>query len=186
MPPPQIILLNGVGSVGKSSTAKALQAMSARPFLHLAMDAFIDMLPVRLIGDPAVFVFETLQDHGKPSIAIKTGPVFDRVMSGMRLAIAAMAAEGNNIIVDDVLVLGSADVADYRAKLAGFDLRVVGLFAHLDILEAREIARGDRAIGLARWQYERVHQGVVYDLEIDTSSATPVDNARLIADAFGL
>ena len=186
MPPPQIILLNGVGSVGKSSTAKALQAITTRPFLHVAMDTFIDMLPARLIGDPAVFVFETLQDRGKPSIAIRTGPVFDRVMSGMRAAIAAMVAEGNHVIVDDVLVLGNVDVEDYRAKLAGFDLRLVGLFAPLDVLEAREIARGDRAIGLARWQYERVHHGVVYDLEIDTSTTTPVDNARLIVDAFGL
>jgi len=37
--------LNGIGSVGKSSTAKALQAITFRPFLHVAMDAALVHLP---------------------------------------------------------------------------------------------------------------------------------------------
>jgi chloramphenicol 3-O phosphotransferase len=62
----------------------------------------------------------------------------------------------------------------------------VGLFAPLEVLEARERERGDRELGLARWQYDRVHQGVVYDLELDTAVATPLENAGNIRDTFGL
>ena len=41
-------------------------------------------------------------------------------------------------------------------------------------------------IGLARWQYERVHKDMTYELEIDTSSATPMECAELIKRRFGL
>src|SRR5262249_1036798 len=93
----QIVLLNGVGSAGKSSIAKALQAMTARPFLHVPMDAFIDMMPEDSFGHPDWLVFETVEEDGKPSVVIRTGPLAERVFQGMRQAIAAMAAQGNNL-----------------------------------------------------------------------------------------
>jgi chloramphenicol 3-O phosphotransferase len=46
----RIIILNGVDSVGKSSVAKALQAITTEPFLYIAMAAFIEMLPTGMIG----------------------------------------------------------------------------------------------------------------------------------------
>ncbi|WP_292186571.1 hypothetical protein [Mesorhizobium sp.] len=52
--------------------------------------------------------------------------------------------------------------------------------------EAREVLRTDRLPGLARWQYERVHKGIDYDLEIDTSVLTPLECARRIQQRFQL
>ncbi len=184
-PCPHVVILNGVGSVGKTSTARALQAITAEPFLHVAMDAFLDMLPASLLGHPDGLVFETTQDQSQPSVAVRSGPVLDRAMRGMRHAVAAMAAQGNNLIVDHVMIRDGQD-REYRALLSGFNVRLVGLFAPLDVLEARERQRGDREIGLARWQYERVHRGRSYDLEIDTAATTPLENAQRIRDAFGL
>jgi chloramphenicol 3-O phosphotransferase len=182
---PRVIILNGVGSAGKSSTARALQAITAEPFLHVTMDTFIDMLPEAMFGHPDGLIFETMQDQGKPCIIIRTGPVIERAMQGMRHAIAAMAAQGNNLVVDEV-VTGREKAREYRSLLSRFDVRWVGLFASLDVLEARERERGDRHIGLARWQYGRVHSGMTYDLEIDTAATTPMENARKIRDAFRL
>lgn len=184
-PLPQVIILNGIGSVGKSATAKALQAIAAKPFLHVAMDVFLDMLPEKVFGHPDGLVFETMQDGGKPIIAIRSGPVLQRAMRGMRYAVAAMAAQGNNLIVDEVMIEAQT-VQEYRDLLQAFDLRLVGLFAPLDVLETRERARGDRQVGLARWQYDRVHRDVTYDLELDTAAARPTECAQLIRDAFGL
>jgi chloramphenicol 3-O phosphotransferase len=181
---PQVIILNGIGSVGKSATAKALQAITSKPFLHIEMDVFLDMLPEKILAHPDGLVFEAAQDDGKPIIAIRSGPVLQRAMRGMRHAVAAMAAQGNNIIVDEVMIEAQT-VQEYRDLLRAFDLRLVGLFAPLDVLEARERARGDRKLGLARWQYGRVHRGVTYDLELDTSAALPTECARLIRDSFG-
>lgn len=182
---PHVIILNGVGSVGKSSTARALQTITAEPFMHVAMDTFIDMLPERIFGHPDGLTFEAIEDQGKPSIAITTGPVVERAMRDMRRAIAALARQGNNLIVDEVMI-GQDNVREYRALLSRCDLRFVGLFAPLDVLEARERECADRAIGLARWQHGRVHHNMVYDLEIDTTATTPQENAHRIRDAFGL
>jgi chloramphenicol 3-O phosphotransferase len=180
----QIILLNGVGSVGKSAIAKALQKITREPYLHVAMDAFLEMLPEPLWGHADGIAFETRQEGGKPSVVIRSGPAAERLLRGMRQAIAAMARQGNNLIVDDVLLDG--DSTAYEAALAGLDVVRVGVFAPLDILEAREAARGDRMIGLARWQFDRVHKGMTYDLEVDTSHATALQCAEMIRNKFGL
>ena len=143
------------------------------------------MLPEKVLGHPDSLVFEATQKVGKPIIAIRSGPVLQRAMRGMRHAVAAMAAQGNNLVVDEVMIEAQT-AQEYRDLLRAFDLRLVGLFAPLDMLEMRERARGDRQVGLARWQYDRVHQGVTYDLELDTVAARPTECARLIRDAFGL
>ena len=180
----RIVLLNGVGSAGKSSIAKALQAITSEPFLHVQMDAFLDMLPEAYQDHPDAFTYETVHEDGKPLVVIGAGPVGDRLMRGMRHAIAALAAQGNNLIVDDVLTSGQAQ--EYAAVLAPFQVFLVGVFAPLEVLEARERQRGDRMIGLARWQYARVHKGMKYDIEVDTSTARPEECARLIKDRLGL
>jgi chloramphenicol 3-O phosphotransferase len=180
----RIVLLNGVGSAGKGSIAKALQKITTDPFLHVEMDAFLQMLPEACVGHPDGISFETVQHEGKPEVVIRTGPVADRAFRGMRQAIAAMATEGNNLIVDEVMTKGQ--MAEYAALLSPFRLFVVGVFAPLEVLEARERQRGDRMIGLARWQYDRVHEGMKYDLELDTSRATPIECATQIKQKFGL
>ena len=173
----RIVILNGIGSAGKGSIAKALQAIATDPFLHVEMDAFLNMLPQAYFGHADGIIFETVEEDGKPAVAIRTGPVARRVFRGMRHAVAAMAAQGNNLIVDDVIL---------NDELAAFEVFLVGVFAPLEVLEAREWQRGDRLIGLARWQYHRVHRGKTYDLELDTGRATAMECASLIKHKFGL
>lgn len=180
----RIILLNGIGSAGKSSIARALQELAREPFLHVQMDTFIEMLPEPLQDHPDGIFYEALEEGGRPSVAVRTGPVGARVLAGMRHAVAAMAGEGNNLIVDEVLSDGG--LPDYRRLLAAFEFHVVGVFAPLDVLEARELHRGDRLAGLARWQYERVHRGIGYDFEVDTSRLSALECAELIRDRFQL
>jgi chloramphenicol 3-O phosphotransferase len=180
----RVVLLNGAGSVGKSSIARALQTMTSEPFLHVQLDAFLDMLPAVYQDHPDAFSYESAIEDGKPIVVIKGGPVGDRVIRGMRHAIAAMASQGNNLIVDDVMLDNAR--AGYASLLSAFPVYTVGLFAPLDVLEARERARGDRLIGLARWQYDRVHSGMSYDLEIDTSTTAPEDGARMVKERFRL
>eukprot|EP01037_Dinobryon_pediforme_P006667 gene6667-6737_t len=182
---PWVIVLNGVGSVGKTSTAHAFQQLCAVPFLHVSMDAFIGMMPKKLMGHPDGLLFERGQVDGQPSVVVKSGPVLVRTITGMRRAIAAMADAGNHIVVDDVMI-GDSEIAECCSLLSRFELRLVGLFAPLEVLEQRERARGDREIGLARWCFDRVHRGVTYDLELDTGTATPMENAQRIKTAFGI
>ena len=180
----RIVLLNGVGSAGKSSIAKALQAITRDVFLHVQMDAFFDMLPAASIGHPDGVTFETIQDGEHPSVVIRSGSVAQRAFRGMRHAVAAMAAQGNDLIVDEVL-LGET-WTEYVRLLEPFQVFLVGVHARLETLEAREKARGDRLIGLARWQFDRVHNGMVYDLQLDTDDASPAECALAIKRTFNL
>jgi chloramphenicol 3-O phosphotransferase len=50
-----------------------------------------------------------------------------------------------------------------------------------EIAVGREIARGDRVIGMAASQAEAVHQGVGDDIEVDTGQTESLDCARAIA-----
>lgn len=182
---PRIIILNGVGSVGKSSVARAMQAVARLPMLHVSMDAFIDMMPAHLFGHANGLVFTRTGDGQQPAIEIRSGHVVERTLRGMRHAVAAMASQGNHLIVDDVMIGENIDL-EYRTLLSACHVRIVGLFAPLEVLEMREKERGDREIGLARWQFDRVHRGRTYDLEVDTGAASPEESARLICGAFGL
>jgi chloramphenicol 3-O phosphotransferase len=180
----RIIILNGVGSASKSAIAKALQDLTGNRFLHVQMDGFLEMMPEPGWGHPDWFALETLQEEGHPSIEIRTGPLGQRLMRGMRRAIAALAAEGNELIVDEVM---EAPVKqDYEALLEGFDPAFIGVFAPLEVLEARERARGDRLIGLARRQFPRIHKNMRYDFEVDTSLATPLECAERTKARLGL
>ncbi|MFN4113650.1 MAG: chloramphenicol phosphotransferase CPT family protein [Sphingomonadaceae bacterium] len=177
----QIIVLNGVSSVGKSSVAKAVQRIAQKPFLHVQMDDFLSMLPPRAIKQDDGLVFHRIDSK---TIDVQTGYIVKRALEGMRHAIAAMAERGNHMIVDDVFF--DSEDTEYRQLLGQFDFRLVGLFAPLDVVRNRELARGDREIGLSKGQFERVHKGRKYDLEVDTSQAPPDAIARKICEDFGL
>src|SRR5690242_15039493 len=100
----RVVLLNGVGSAGKTSIAKALQSIARAPLLHVQMDAFLDMLPDAIIGHHDGLVFEPMEHDGKPVVAIRSGPVAERAFRGMRHSVAALAAQGNDLVVDEVLL----------------------------------------------------------------------------------
>ena len=185
----RIVILNGIGSAGKSSIARALQTITAEPYLHLSMDAFLDMLPPALLDHPDGLRFETLMQDGRPAVAIHSGPAIARLLHGMRQCVAAMARAGNSLIVDEVIIdeaTPGAAQAEYERLLAPLRPVWVGVMASLAVLEDRESRRADRMPGLARWQFGRVHAGMRYDCTVDTDSATAEACALAIRQQFEL
>ena len=179
-----IIVLNGPSSAGKSTLARAIQRRSKRTFLLVQLDRFIEMLPLDRINDPQNFQLIKIADANPAEVAIETGSNGQRLVTAMRASIGAIAAEGFDILVDDVVFDG--DIGVYRKALPGQDVRLVGVFCDLNERERREKARGDRQIGQTRWQEGRVHQGAIYDLKVDTTTTPASDCARTICDAFDL
>jgi chloramphenicol 3-O phosphotransferase len=182
---PRVVILNGVSSVGKSSVGRALQEITQAPMLYVAMDDYLSMLPRHTFGTPEGLTFITRDDNGSPSTEVVAGVLVRKALADMRCAVAALAAAGNDVIVDDVMFLSGED-AEYRRLMPHAEVRLVALTAPLAIVEARECARGDRTLGLARWQFDRVHHGRRYDLEIDTSTGSPANHAMTIRDRFDL
>lgn len=86
-----------------------------------------------------------------------------------------------SLSVDDVFLGGAASQQRIRAALEGLTVLWVGVRCAPEIATGREIARGDRAVGMAARQAETVHQGVVYDIEVDSGNAESLDCARVIA-----
>lgn len=158
-----IIFLNGASSSGKSSIARELLPILGGPYFYLPVDAIDTML--------------TWTDYQPDALPA----VLRRALMGFHRAVAGMAAAGNNVVVDDVLS-EPWRLLDCLALFSPKDVVLVGVSCQLEELERRERARSDRSTGLAASQLERVHAHGVYDLEVDTSTTSPLDCARQIKD----
>ena len=173
------IFLHGTGSIGKTSIAIALQESLDEPYLHVGFDLFVPMMPAPYIleGRKAQegITFK-IDETGKP--AFQVGSVGKKFLSGITDAISALAKQGNNIIIDEVIV--GEKHKEYVLALEFCWQIHVGLYAPIEIIEKREKARGDRRSGQARPDYERVHEGKKYDIKINTDELSPQECAERI------
>jgi chloramphenicol 3-O phosphotransferase len=170
----QVIVLNGGSSSGKSSLARSLQAELPDPWLTFGVDDFVDALPASLEGSPDGIVFT-------PDGGVSVGPAFRALDTAWVAGVAATARAGAPVIVDEVFLGGADSQARWQHALADLSVLWVGVHCEPAVAAAREAARGDRTAGMAALQAERVHQGVTYDLEVDTTHADPAECARTIA-----
>lgn len=170
----QIIVLNGGSGSGKSGIARCLAVILPVPWLRLGVDDLIEALPPVLVEAGGGVSF-----GAQGQVAVGDG--FRAAESAWMDGIAAMARAGARIIIDDVFLGGAASQDRARAHLAGLTVLWVGVRCDAAIAAGREMARGDRVIGMAASQADVVHRGVTYDVEVDTASTESVDCARTIA-----
>lgn len=180
----KIIFLNGPSSSGKSTLAKALQNDLQEPYLYFQMDQLIEMMPDKIndwTGGEAPLGFswkkEEVEDH--PVLELQMGPFAKKFANTMKSIGALLASQGYNIIID-VVAFGKSDIDEWRELLQDQEVLFVGVKTPLAVLVEREKSRGDRLLGGARGQYLRVHQGVDYDLEIDTHHQSLIENIQKI------
>jgi chloramphenicol 3-O phosphotransferase len=167
-----IILLNGASSSGKSTLARMVQSAAPEPFLHLSSDHLVDAgaIPSRR---------DTSGPFGWP------GMMRSRFFDGFHRCIPAMAAAGNNLIVDHII-----EYAAWRDQLArlldGFDVLLVGVHCHPDELDRREHRRGDRRPGEGRAHLEdnRIHEFGPYDIEVDATDGVTTDHVNALLTAW--
>jgi len=169
-----MIFLNGGSSSGKSTVARSLQEVLPDAWLSLSIDTLVDAMPARLTsgGDGIGFAADGGVDVGQEFMALQ-----DAWIAGL----VAMARAGAHVVVDDVLLGGAASQRRWLDALGDTPAFWVGVRCDAAVAEARETARGDRVPGMAAKQAAIVHQGVAYDLEVDTTSTGSADCARTIA-----
>jgi len=186
----KVIFLNGSSSAGKTTLAIVLQQMLKEPWHHIALDQFRDGLPGRYRGlnSPAGSPGESglnivpTEKEGQRVTEVRFGAHGEQMLRGMRRAIAAFAREGNNVIIDDLL-FKPAYLHDYAEALHDLDAWLIGVRCRLDVVNAREAKRTGRFPGTATSHFHEVHaHGASYDLEVDTSEATPKACAQLIIE----
>jgi chloramphenicol 3-O phosphotransferase len=161
----RVLALNGTTSAGKTTLAAALQHRLPDVWFVWGVDTFLSTTSFKLYRSDGIVI------AGDGTITL--GPEFDRLYSAFRRAVGAFVEGGADIILDEVLLSGAEARAAWDEVLARIDVRWVRVDCDLDVTEAREVARGDRVVGQARWQAARVHVGMTYDAVVDTTELSP-------------
>lgn len=170
----QVIVLNGGSSSGKSGIARCLQAVLPDPWLVFGVDMLIQALPA---SSPTSATGIEFAADGE----IAVGPEFRALEAAWMVGVAAMARAGARIIVDDAFLGGAASQQRWHLALDGLQVLWAGVRCDSAVAAGREIARGDRVTGMAAAQAVLVHQGVAYDVQVDTTHTEALDCARAIA-----
>jgi len=157
-----VIVLNGTSSSGKTTLARELQSQCSDVYLLCSLDAFWDMTP-----------------YGIPA----GSKIFPNMKRALAKSVRALAETGHNVIVD-IVFCGQKTYIELTEELEGLNFKIVKVGCPLDELEKRELARGDRKIGLAKLQYESVHDGVIYDLNLNTFTNSPEKCAQEVFDSL--
>jgi chloramphenicol 3-O phosphotransferase len=172
-----LIILNGGSSAGKTTLGRALQSELADSWLLVGIDLLIWTLPPEMINDPeGLSVREGV---------ISRGALFVPLYFGFQTAVAALARSGVNVLVDDVTIDGSTDQERWNQVLRGLQLCWIGVHCAPDIAAAREAGRGGRLPATARHQALSVHEGVRYDVEVDTGALDLHEEVGVIAEWLG-
>lgn len=181
----QIIYLNGPSSSGKTTLAKTLQQSFDDLFLHVGIDKIIGWMPEKVNdwagGDaPLGFSWKKQTDESGNLIQeLQIGPYAEKIGKTFQEIVLMLAKMGHHLIIDDVSY-GKKQVDAWKYLLKHFNVLWVGVNAPLPILEQREKIRGNRIIGSARDQFDKVHRDVSYDLQVDTHHSTLEENIQKI------
>lgn len=164
MPPPTILFLNGTSSAGKTSLANALQTVLEEPYLYFSADIRKPLLPP----------YREDRDWN-------VSDILDHLREGYWRCLGALWQAGNYVIADQAIE-GQEALEQCARLLAPLPAYFIGVRCPLEIVLQRERERGDRRVGLVEEHFEKVHQNAVYDLEVDTSTASASECAHQIKD----
>ncbi|MFD4565234.1 chloramphenicol phosphotransferase CPT [Streptomyces sp. NPDC058467] len=170
----QMIILNGGSSSGKSGIVRCLQAVLPDPWLAFGVDSFVDAVPARMQAS----------DEGIEIAAdgvVCVGADFRALEAAWMEGVVAMARAGARVVIDEVFLGGAASQKRWQKALGDLAVLWVGVRCERSVAAGREVARGDRVQGMASLQADVVHEGVIYDLEVDTTHTESLECARTIA-----
>ena len=157
-----IVVLNGPSSAGKSTLANAVRDQMGQRCTIVPIDR--------------LFAFA----HPEHPI---NWTLYFALTEATFAAATAMARADYDVLVDIVFERRDCLVSAVRA-LEGFRHHYVAVTCELEELEHREVARGNRPLGLARRQYGTVLHDARYGLQIDTTRAETADCAAQVVRLF--
>jgi chloramphenicol 3-O phosphotransferase len=169
-----MIILNGGSSSGKSGIVRCLQAVLPDLWLAFGIDSLVDAMPARMQASEEGIEFAA--DGG-----VNVGADFRALEAAWVEGVVAMARAGARVIIDDVFLGGAASQQRWQKAVGGLPVLWVGVRCESVVAAGREVARGDRVQGMAALQADVVHEGVFYDLEVDTTHTESLLCARTIA-----
>ncbi|AVV58504.1 chemotaxis protein [Paenibacillus glucanolyticus] len=167
-----IVFMNGTSSSGKTSISMELKNQKEIPFHHLSIDDFF--------GNYDDFIDTKFPDIEPTREVDDVGQIlFDPIMSVYYATIKLFSEMGLNVIVDTVID-NDKRFNDYLDVLFDHPTLFVGVLCSKEELTRREQIRGDRQIGLANSQFDKVYCFNEYDLEVNTEELNPTECAEKI------
>lgn len=163
-----IIFLSGASSSGKSALRRELLTTIARPnVIGLEVDGFFKAMSAETFAEPGNFE--------------RILPVF---VDAFHKVVATYANSGFLVIVDS-LFQEKSWFENFCQNTQLLKTYWVCVCCPLEELVRREIFRGDRKLGLAASQYEKVHLWPSnFDCKVDTSRISPQSCAAEILKAI--
>jgi chloramphenicol 3-O phosphotransferase len=141
-----IVVLNGPSSAGKSTLAAAIRDRIGPNATAVSLDRFFPMVSPSHVNDWNLFA----------------------TLSEAMLATAIAFADRGFLTIVDTVFERTESLQRLREVFGHRRYHLVAVTCPVDVLETREQARGNRRLGQAREQHQRVLQGAVYDLYLDT------------------
>ena len=161
---PDVILLNGPSSAGKSSIAKALQQLlldRGTDTVILSLDDYLQMSANEPIWEDDVFA------------------IIPRMCEGIEAALR----DGKTVIIDHVITSFRIWQALCNA-VSESQKKTVLVSCDVETLRRREAERGDRCAGSAEASLQYLYPKTGYDLCVDSSEASPEALAEEIIGAL--
>ncbi len=160
---PDVILLNGPSSAGKSSIA---QTMRQRLYdngsaVIISLDDYLQMSANEPIWEDDVF----------------------SIMPRMCEDIQTALQDGKAVIIDHVIT-GARIYRALTDAVDGFQMKTVLVSCDFETLRRREIERGDRCAGSAEASLQYLYPKTGYDLCVDSSEASPEVLAEMIINSL--
>lgn len=169
-----IVLMNGTSSAGKTSISHELINQKEILFHHLSIDDFFHNFNEFIDKKfPDIEPTREVDDHVVAQI------IFDPIVSMFYSTVKLFSEMGLNVIVDTVIEHDKwfnecLDVFSDQPTL------FIGVICSKEELIRREQIRGDRQIGLASSQFDKVYCFNEYDLEVNTEELNPIECAEKI------
>ena len=161
----------------------ALQELWPRPLQVTGIDTFLASQSQRFFAIDgrvvAGFSWVPVTVDGQPAFEWVPGPLGLGMIKASHAYWAACADAGLDQVIDDVWLVPDQP-AGLRDALLAANTLWVGVHCPLAIAEQRERERGDRLVGTVRGQHALVHAFRTYDIDVDTSVATPQECAEVI------
>ena len=186
-----VIILNGPSASGKSSIQKEFQAlMMPKLWIKVGIDTLFDQpMPDITLENLAYWqssnairwVESTVDKDQNNIITLYVGAEGENVAYGMNSAIAAYAKSGCNVIVD-YIAYKKEWIDDLQQQLKDIKTYWIKVALPLEVIEAREAARGTSPKGHARSHYDSVYWNIAYDLEVNSGQNSALEIAEKIKE----
>lgn len=177
-----IVVLNGISSSGKTSTSNSLINQSDMDFMHLSLDEFATGMLQGYKGwlnSRFHRLNQVIGDGGNQKLA---DVIVRPIISMYNSTIKSFSELGVNVIVDHVVGIDGEWLSNCVNLLNGHPIVFVGLKCSLEELERREKIRGNRHLGVAKLQFDKIHTRLEYDLELNTDDLSQTNVPDLLSN----